>query len=219
MRLRSISTALAVILTIACAGTAASAETAAADTLRTINDTSAHYHMPLTLTARDFVTKVYGVLSPTVTADCAERETSRLIDLTPSADSTGLWLETADGYSVSYYGMTPDVSALARFGNGLVSDFGFFFIFPYPPGRRDSALASQSEFCGLLLQELNDIGLDLQLNPMSDAMFEATGRYDGNFVEVRLVEQLHDSNIGGRFIMMLSIEPGAFSPSDDVAAL
>ena len=173
--------------------------------------------LPVELTAEDLVTKVYGVVDPCVSKDECVRKSRELLRLTPEDDSGALWLETAGGYGVNYYGMIPDVSAMARFGNEKVSDFGYFFLFPYNAGERQSGIREQTDFCSSLLQEMTDIGLSMDLNTETDDLFEAVGDYKGSFVDIRLLDDRKD-NGSGRYILILSVEPGAFTPADDVMA-
>ncbi len=173
--------------------------------------------LPVELTAEDLVTKVYGVVDPGVSKDECVRKSRELLRLTPEDDSGALWLETAGGYGVNYYGMIPDVSAMARFGNEKVSDFGYFFLFPYSAGDRQSGIREQTDFCSSLLQEMTDIGLSMDLNTETDDLFEAVGDYKGSFVDIRLLDDRKD-NGSGRYILILSVEPGAFTPADDIMA-
>lgn len=173
--------------------------------------------LPVELTAEDLVTKVYGVVDPGVSKDECVRKSRELLRLTPEDDSGALWLETAGGYGVNYYGMIPDVSAMARFGNEKVSDFGYFFLFPYNAGDRQSGIREQTDFCSSLLQEMTDIGLSMDLNTETDDLFEAVGDYQGSFVDIRLLDDRKD-NGSGRYILILSVEPGAFTPADDIMA-
>lgn len=173
--------------------------------------------LPVVLTAEDMITKVYGVVDPEVSKDECVRSSRALLGLTPEDDNGALWLETAGGYGVNYYGMIPDVSAMVRFGDSKVSDFGYFFLFPYASGDKRDRIREQADFCGSLLQEMADIGLPMDLNTATDDLFEAVGDYKGNFVDVRLLEEKGEAD-SGRYILILSIEPGAFTPADDVMA-
>ncbi len=173
--------------------------------------------LPVELTAEDLVSKVYGVVDPGVSKDECVRKSCELLRLTPEDDSGALWLETAGGYGVNYYGMIPDVSAMARFGDEKVSDFGYFFLFPYSAGDRQSGIRGQTDFCASLLQEMTDIGLSMDLNTETDDLFEAVGDYKGSFVDIRLLDDRKE-NGSGRYILILSGEPGAFTPADDITA-
>ena len=204
----------------ASAAESATLVTAASDSALSDYGESLRLPAPLELTARDFVTKVYGVLDSTLSTRSEICRASEGMNLAPSADSLGLWLETGDGYSVSYYGMTPDVTAMAQFEG----DFGFFFLFPYQQGERENANARQSEFCGALLQEMSDIGLVMGLDPLADTLFDAVGSYGANFVEMSLIEETAGSSdtapatSAGRFIVTLTVRPNAYQPSDNLAA-
>ena len=159
--------------------------------------------LPVVLTAEDMITKVYGVVDPEVSKDECVRSSRALLGLTPEDDNGALWL--------------PDGSAMVRFGDSKVSDFGYFFLFPYASGDKRERIREQADFCGSLLQEMADIGLPMDLNTATDDLFEAVGDYKGNFVDVRLLEEKGDAD-SGRYILILSIEPGAFTPADDVMA-
>ena len=193
--------------------------------------------MPLALTAHDFITKVYGILDPRCSAEEAAASAQSILSIVPESDDYGLWLNPACGYSVSYFGMTPDVEATARFADGRVSDFGYFFLFPYDCGGRAEANRQQSEFCGSLLQELHDMGLDISRTHDGDAIFEVITDYAGNYVDIRLVEEYmapdgvntadalsaaiaaSAPDASGRFVLILSVEPDAFTEADNLAAL
>lgn len=198
------------------AGSGNGAETFAADSVATSSPLK-RLAMPLDLTAADFVTKVYGVLDPGLDSTRTSSSASERLGITPTADNTGLWIETADGYCVSYYGLQPECSAMASFDEGAVSDFAFFFLFPYTGENREEARRAQAEFCGSLLQELADIGAAMGLNEMYPGLFEAVGEYAGNLVEVRLDDQ-PDASEGPRYVLSLRVEPRAFTAADDLAA-
>lgn len=173
--------------------------------------------LPVKVSAADLLTKVYGVVSPTLTKPLVRKEAGRLMNMVPVEDEMGLWLETADGYGVSYSGMTPDVSAMAQFEDDHVKDFAFFFLFPYSRNGRSDANDRQADFCGSLLQEMNDIGADMDVNTLSDALFEISGRYADNFVEMRLVEDTVADAAGkdnGRFIVIITVEPDGYRDGD-----
>lgn len=173
--------------------------------------------LPLELTAIDLVTKVYGVLDTGLSEKDAVKEAGRRFNLTPSADSEGLWLDTADGYVVSYYGMTPLLSAVAHFDENGATDYSYFFQFPYASGSRHTADTAQCAFCGYLLQEMNDIGLMVGVPDTTDSIFEAFGSCDDKYINVRLLEE-ENIDDSGRFILMLSIVPGAYTSSDEIMA-
>lgn len=161
------------------------------------------------LTAHDIVTKVYGVFDVSMTRDESVSKMNQILEVIPEEDDTGIWVDSDAGYNIDYYGMRPDCSAVARFDDdGIVKDFGFFFFFPYDEVTREKSVVSQTAFCGSLLQELHDIGADMGVNVLTDAIFETIGQYAGNMVEVRLIDEkavLHDDH--GRFIVVVSVEP------------
>ncbi len=64
---------------------------------------------------------------------------------------------------------------------------------------------------------MHDIGIPMGRDSLSDDLFDVSGSYKGNFVNVRLMEeQTADST--GRYILILSVEPEGFMPVDDIYA-
>ena len=185
-----------------------------------VSDTTAIMILPVRLTAEDMVAKVYGVVDPESSKEECVARVRRALRLTPEEDEGVLWLERDGGYGINYYGLVPDVSAMARFENGdqSVSDFGYFFIFPYSEGAKSRSIREQTDFCSSLLQEMYDIGLPMDLNTATDDLFEAVGDYKGSLVDVRLLDDKHQDG-NGRYILILSIEPKAFTPADNDMAL
>lgn len=196
------------------AATAASAKDAA------IPAASDIVPLPVTLTASDMISKIYGVVDPEVSRQECIDQSRRTLRLTPEEDNGVLWLESDGGYRVNYYGLLPDVSAMARFDNDIdgVNDYGYFFLFPYLANDKRESITRQADFCGTLLQEMADLGLPMDLNTATDDLFEAVGDYNGNFIDVRLLDDKGD-NGEGRFILILSVEPNAFTQADNTAAL
>ncbi|MDE6340260.1 MAG: hypothetical protein K2K97_10815, partial [Muribaculaceae bacterium] len=136
--------------------------------------------IPVSLTAEDFITKVYGVLSPGRSKNELCEDCANVLNLIPSEDNMGLWLDSADGYQLNYYGQTiPDVSAMAAIESDSVANFGFFFLFPYTGATKDEMCRKQALFCGSLLQEMQDIGAIMGVNAASESLFEACGDYQG----------------------------------------
>lgn len=176
--------------------------------------------LPVDVTALEMLTKVYGCISPRVSKHECVDSSRRIIRLTPLDDNGTLWLDTDGGYRLNYYGLVPDVSAMARFDgdNESLSDFGYFFLFPYAGSSRRDGMKKQTDFCGTLLQEMADMGLPMDLNTATDDLFEAVGDYQGSLVDVRLLDD-RNSDGSGRYILILSVEPNAFTAADDVAAL
>lgn len=167
------------------------------------------YRMPVELTAEDFITKVYGVLSPDRSRAELCRDCRTMLDLMPEEDNMGLWIQSDDGYEVSYYGMRiPDVAAMASIERDSIADFAFFFLFPYTDATREEMNRRQASFSGSLLQEMQDIGALMAAEPgPEDSLFEATGEYAGNFVDLRLADEPAVSG-GGRYVLYLTVEPG-----------
>lgn len=164
--------------------------------------------IPVEVTAEDFITKVYGVLSPDRSRDELCEDCVNVLNLMPTEDNMGLWLDAADGYQLNYYGQQiPDVSAMAVIERDSVDHFGFFFLFPYNLTTKEEMNKRQSQFCGSLLQEMQDIGVIMGVNPEADALFEAVGDYKGNYVDVRLMDETLGSN-SGRYVLFLECYPG-----------
>lgn len=176
--------------------------------------------LPVTLTASDMISKIYGVIDPEVSRQECIDQSRRTLRLTPEEEDGVLWLESDGGYRVNYYGLLPDVSALATFNSesDRLNDFGYFFLFPYAASDKRESITRQADFCGTLLQEMADIGLPMDLNMATDDLFEAVGDYNGNFIDVRLLDDKGE-NGEGRYILILSVEPNAFTEADNTAAL
>lgn len=174
--------------------------------------------IPVEVTAEDFITKVYGVLSPDRSKSELCEDCANVLNLMPAEDDMGLWLDSTDGYQLNYYGQRlPDVSAMATIDHDSVSNFGFFFLFPYKNINKEETNLRQSRFCGSLLQEMQDIGVIMGVNENADALFEASGDYNGNFVDVRLIDEMTGED-SGRYVLCLSVEPHSFNPADSFAA-
>lgn len=164
--------------------------------------------LPIELNARDFLTKVYGLFPVEMSKSEIVAASEYAISMVPDEDETGLWLEGEDGYAVNYYGMTPEVTAHAAFDDGeSVSDYGYFFMFPYTTGNRETANSSQASFSSTLLQEFFDLGVDMSVDTLSDALFEVVGDYDNDRVDVRLLEEHETDDNSGRFILILTVNP------------
>lgn len=188
---------------------------AASASAQTVNTAS----IPLNVTAEDFVTKVYALFSPDHSKHELCEDCENILRLMPSEDNMGLWLDSTDGYQLNYYGQViPSVSAMANVENDSVTKFGFFFLFPYNDGNHEEMNHQQALFCGSLLQEMQDIGAVMGVDAATDALFEATGDYNGNFVDFRLLEEETGTSTG-RYVLYLSVEPHAFTASDSLAAL
>ncbi len=166
----------------------------------------------VTVNADDLVTKVYGLLSTNLTKSATKSEAARLLHVTPSDEEGVLWLDSETGYGLNYDGMTPEVSAMARFfdpetadttniAKAKVNDFGFFFLFPYEEASKECVNRNQAEFCSALLTELKDMGVALGVNTASTDLFEVLGNYNGNNIDMRLFDE------GTRYVLMVAVEP------------
>lgn len=181
---------------------------------------------PVKVTAKDLVTKVFGVADANLNSPDLKKSVSKSLSVTPQEDEGGLWLDPTDGYAVSYYGMVPQVSAVAMYDDedsDHLAYFSYFFLFPYDNGTRENANYEQCAFCTSLLQEMEDIGMDMGGATFTDALFEAAGNYGENTVNLRLVEQQGDGSYvadpdyatgDGRYILVLNVEPGANNEAD-----
>ena len=163
--------------------------------------------------ARDLMTKVYGLID-----DDASRGDCRALDARD--DDGNMWLDSTDGYSLTYCDMTPEVSAVARFDDSdRVSEYCYFFLFPYDATNKHQTVTSQAGFTGTLLGEISDRCPGMGANPMTSDLFDATGEYEGNFINVRLIDDPTakasaadalagaDLNMEGQYILMLIVEP------------
>ncbi len=171
---------------------------------------------PVELTAHDLMTKVYGVVDSSLSEDECRRSVRSCLALEPQEDQSALWLDSADGYGVNYRGMQPEVSAMARYENGELSDYCFFFLFPMDEkDTRFGERSEQCEFCGSLLQEMHDMGMTAGADRLTDDLFNVIGEYEGNLVDVRLIGDAGSD----RYILIVGVEPGAFTEADNLAAL
>lgn len=183
------------------------------------------------VTAHDLITKVYGFIDARSSRqDCIDR-TRESINLTPQQVDNDFWLDSQDGYRLSYDGMSPRTAALARIGdNDSVAEYCYFFLFPYSGNAKEAGTEAQAQFGGELLQELSDMDADWGADRNSDDLFEVVGSYAGNLVSVRLLDEQQpggdnsrpaasDPGTDGRYILMFIVQPGAFTPEDDTPAI
>ncbi|MDE6718132.1 MAG: hypothetical protein K2J70_08070 [Muribaculaceae bacterium] len=156
------------------------------------------------VSGHDLLTKAYGTIeavnSSAGTIDLSET----VMNMTPVREENCLWLDSADGYNIEYNGMTPDVSALVRLENDSISDYGFFFLFPY------SESLDQRDFSLSLLEDFEKMGIDLGANAYTSDLFEVSGDYIDNYMAMRLI----DDSEGERLILLLSVEPNAITAAD-----
>lgn len=163
------------------------------------------------LTVRDFVTKIYGLVPQDTPRETCFKELARIAGVSPEKDDDAFWLHSSDGYRVAYEDMQPDCMAMARFltdtpGSG-VSDYCYFFFFPYDDASREQSNRDQADFCSSLLQEMSDIGMELGADSMTDDLFDVYGNLAGNAVNVRLLDEPGPTN--GRYLLMLAVEPNS----------
>lgn len=173
----------------------------------------------VSVSAKDMITKVYGVLDNELSRQEMMADSFKKISMVPTSDETGLWLESIGGYNIDFSGMTPEVAAMARFNGNELTDYGYFFLFPYSMNHKEQANESQCRFCGTLLQELSGMNGDWGVNSMNKDLFEVIGEYEGNFVDLRLIDDPGNGNNEGRYILLMSVEPKGFTSGDEIAAL
>ncbi len=176
---------------------------------------------PVAVTAADLISKVYGVVSPELNPAEMSRQVEASIDLRPDMEEGNLWLDAENGFELSYSDMTPDVMAVACFESDSLTNYAYFFLFPYDEGSRDCVNNSQARFCGCLLQELYDMGLrmgrDANASGEDGALFNAVCAHGESLVDITLEEQLTDG--GGRFVVTLNVAPKGNSDDNIVWAL
>ena len=164
---------------------------------------------PVAVTASDLITKVYGVVSPDLKPSEMSRQVESAIDLRPEMEEGNLWLDGDNGFELSYSDMTPEVMAVACFESDSLTNYAYFFLFPYDEGSRDCVNMAQAEFCGCLLQELYDMGLrmgrDVNAGGEDGALFNAVCAHGDSLVDITLEE--HPTDEGGRFVVTLNVAP------------
>lgn len=166
-------------------------------------------------TAHDLVTKVYGIVPASSDRAATIDDAERRLHVSPTEEESGVWMNSESGYKVNYYGMEPKVSAMAVFKGEQLTDYGYLFTFPYNSVSRDEILNAQAQFCGSLLQELSDIGAELQNNlivdndAMSDVLFNVAGVYDGSQLRMKLIDEKGSgsSDSEGTFILLMTVRP------------
>lgn len=173
--------------------------------------------MPLELGASDMVTKVYGLVSPSKKKHDIHGEFLAATDIEPKEDEFGLWLENSDGYSIRYDGRERPVTAVARFDGEGLTEFGYFFFFPYPESSAKAvANSDQSGFCGALLQEMADCGYSLGADTLSGELFDVEGDCGSGQLNIRLMDVAGNeiSPDAGQYILMLCVRPSEGSLDD-----
>ncbi len=165
--------------------------------------------IPIEVRASDMMTKIYGLVPDSASRDEAVNYVRTNYNLLPEQDEYGLWLDSDAGYILSYFGVTPRVSAMAYFdpSDGTLGNYEYFFIFPYRDGHRGSANRTVTDFCSNLIQEIGDLGTDPGVNVASDAIFEVVAEYDNRSIDVMLTEDTPTADTEGRFLLTLSVLP------------
>ncbi|MDE7413154.1 MAG: hypothetical protein K2N05_05110 [Muribaculaceae bacterium] len=167
----------------------------------------------IVVSGEDLLTKAYGALPAVNSFEETMNLAEDVLNMTPTREDGYLWLDSADGYNINYKGMTPDVSALVRLENDSISDYGFFFLFPYSEISKGD-LDSKTRFSSMMLEDFENIGVDMGANSYTSDLFEVNGDYSDNFMAMRLI----DDKEGERYILLLSVEPNAITPADKVLA-
>lgn len=176
--------------------------------------------MPRIVNAVDIISRVYGAVNPASGREGCRRYAESMEPGVVGDENGNIWLDSADGYSLSYCGIAPEMSAMASFGeDDSVEEFCYFFLFPYSESTKPEATRQQAGFTGSLLQEMLDFGCDPGVNTESDDLMEVCGVHDGDLVNVRLIDDSGSTSGASRYILMVIVEPEAFSSADDVAAL
>lgn len=172
---------------------------------------------PVSVTAYDLITKVYGLIDYDISREQAESTLAGEINVSPTSEKKSMWLDSDDGFRISYYGMTPKLAAVAYFNDDVVSSYSYYFLFPYSPGMRDCVNLEQSLFTGSLLHEMKDFGLLVGMPDAGDVMFEAMGSYCDRHIHVGLFEETYPDE-SGRFILSLEVTPGSYAHNDYIMA-
>ena len=75
---------------------------------------SAKEHMPIRVSAADFLEKAYALADCQLDSTAIVRAVIELTGMAPVNDEYGNWLDSIDGFRVSYSDMAPGVSALLQ---------------------------------------------------------------------------------------------------------
>lgn len=183
---------------------------------------------PIMVSASDLISKVYGVVSPSLTPRAMADSISDSIDMVPTEEDENLWLDSDEGYNLTYSDMAPETSAVACFDHDSLTNYAYFFIFPYD-GSRNDANNRQTEFCGSLLQELYDLGLEMGLDStplaaevtengdtLSMTLFSVCARHGIDIIDITLQDQPDID--GGRFLVTLNVAPGGAGDNNIILA-
>lgn len=164
--------------------------------------------VPIDVTATDLVSKVYGVLEPTLDKESLINEAGRIMLLVPVEDEGKLWLDSTAGYVLRYCGMQPEVSACAAYDEAgkKLSDYTYFFMFPYKMTDRKRVNEAQCEFCETLLKEMRAAGMNPGSNLLTEELFEVEGNYGNKNVNVRLLNDIQSLD-SGEYLVIMQVVP------------
>lgn len=159
-------------------------------------------------TAHDLLTKIYGICPISVSEEELCKMCRDSLNLAPSQEKDGLWLDSEDGYEVCYSGMiVPIVSAIAQMSGDRVERFIYFFQFPYTQSDKESINLDQADFCGIFLQELQDKGANLASSSSRDSLFEVSGSYGSSQLDLTLEDTPASGPLPSQFILTLTVTP------------
>ena len=172
---------------------------------------------PLELKVCDFITKAYGAVDPGLSKETLLQRAEELLNVRPVEDSGVYWVDSDNGYKISYQEITPDISAYAAFEGDCISEYTYFFMFPYVSASRDACNALQCKFSSAMLQEMKDSGVPIGSNPFTDYLFEVLAEYDGKYVNLRLLDDA-DTPESGQYLLIMEITPEEGEAMGDVTA-
>lgn len=178
---------------------------------------------PVEVNASDIIGKIYCVADPDSGREECRRLSTERYGAEPGNEDGAEWISSDNGFAISYYGMQPEVDAMARYEGNEVAGFGYVFYFPYNSHCREAANHDQCEFCSTLLQELNDMAVTLDVNEAADALFEVFGEYAGSDISLTLREEIESETMApdqlagaipsdrcGQFVLLISVVPGHY---------
>lgn len=192
--------------------------------LTTATAIAADAAQPVDVDASDLISKVYAVADPAAGREQCRRVAEQSFNETPVADGGAEWM-TSDEFHICYAGMQPEAEAMARYDNGAVAGYGYIFYFPYEAMARDTANGEQCRFCSALLQDLSGMGIALGADPMTEALFDVAGVFNGGDLQLTLSETVDHETIdadlpagaipadrSGLFTLIISVVPAHALP-------
>lgn len=161
--------------------------------------------IPLTVNAHDMIHKIFGIMDAAGSRADSLQRAALALSLYPVLEDSLLWLDSADGYRLSYSGMTPDVAAYARVApDNSIDGYCYFFIFPHDSVPPVKVIPQEAQFAGTLLQELADMGLNPGADANTDFLFDVYADTPGKTVNVRLADcTLSESD--SRYALMFAV--------------